>query len=104
MMQTTITRETRFFLWLVVVVIGPFGLLLYLYPSGAADYWAWPIAQPRTAMLVGAIYFACGFYYLFLLRQRDWRQLTTSLRSLFVVAAWLLVAAMFHWDAFYPYR
>lgn len=104
MVLNTVTRETRFFLWLVVVFIGPYGLLLYLYPGGAGDYWAWEIAQPRTAMCVGAIYFASAFYYLLLLRQRQWHLLKNSLRSLFVVAAWLLLAAMFHWDAFFSYR
>ncbi|MBS1910604.1 MAG: hypothetical protein JST22_01335 [Bacteroidetes bacterium] len=104
MTNNTITREARFFIWLVVAVIGPFGLLLYLYPGGAGEYWAWRIAQPRTAMMVGAIYFCCGFYYAYLARQREWLQLKSSLRSLFVVAAWLLVAAMFHWDDFFQYR
>lgn len=104
MPNNTVARETRFFLWLVVAVIGPFGLLLYLYPGGAGDYWAWTIAEPRTAMLVGAIYFTCGMYYVVLARQQEWLQLKASLRSLFVVAAWLLIAGMFHWEDFYPYR
>ncbi len=104
MISNTISRESRFFLWLVVAVIGPFGLLLYLYPGGAGDYWVWPIEQSRTAMMVGAIYFTCGFYYVHLARQRSWALVAPSLRSLFVVAAWLLVAAMFHWQSFHAYR
>lgn len=104
MTQSTVTRETRFFIWLAISVIAPFGLLLYVYPGSASDYWAWEIAQPRTAVLVGSIYFASTFYYLVLIRQRDWLLLQSSLRSLFVVAAWLLVAAMFHWQSFFPYR
>ena len=104
MTHSTVTRETRFLIWLTIAVIAPFGLLLYLYPSGARDYWAWEIAQPRTAVLVGSIYFASSFYYLVLSRQRDWLLMQSSLGSLFVVAAWLLVAAMFHWQRFFPYR
>ena len=100
----TVARETRFLIWLTIAVIAPFGFLLYLYPSGAGDYWAWEVAQPRTAMLVGSIYFATSIYYVLLSRQRDWLLLQSSLRSLFVVAAWLLVAAMFHWQSFFPYR
>lgn len=104
MTMSAVTRETRFFLWLAISVIAPFSLILYVVPSLAKDYWAWEITQPRTAMLVGSIYFASTFYYLFLSRQREWLLLQSSLRSLFVVAAWLLVAAMFHWQSFFPYR
>ncbi len=104
MTNNTVTRETRFFLWLVVLVILSFGGPLYLAPGAAGDYWAWRIADPRTAMMVGAIYFACGFYYILLASRRDWLALQASLKSLFVVAAWLLIAAAFHWDDFFPYR
>ncbi|HLF82070.1 MAG TPA: hypothetical protein VI410_09895 [Anaerolineales bacterium] len=100
----TVARETRFLIGLTIAVIAPFGFLLYLFPSSAGDYWAWEIAQPRTAMLVGSIYFATSIYYVLLSRQREWLLLQSSLRSLFVVAVWLLVAAMFHWQSFFPYR
>ena len=99
-----VTRETRFFLWLAISVIAPFSLILYVVPSLARDYWAWEITQPRTAMLVGAIYLASTIAYLLVLRQRDWSLVQINLRSLFVVAAWLLAAAMFHWQIFFPYR
>lgn len=104
MTHSTVTRETRFLIWLLIAVLAPVGLLLYLYPGGAQNYWAWEIAQPRTAVLVGSIYFASTFYYLVLTRQREWLLLQNSLRYLFVFAAWLLVAAMFHWQSFFPYR
>jgi hypothetical protein len=100
----TVTLAARVYIALVIAAIASFGLPLYLYPSGAARYWAWTVGEPRTAMLIGSIYFVSTIYYMFLFRQTDWLRLTMSLRSLFVVAAWLLVAAMFHWDSFYPYR
>jgi hypothetical protein len=90
----TVARETRFLIWLTIAVIAPFGVILYLYPSSAGDNWAWEIAQPRTAMLVGAIYFATSLYYVLLSRQREWLLLQAAcarcLRQLL-----LLVAAMF---------
>jgi hypothetical protein len=104
MMAGPVARETRFFIWLAISVIAPFALILVVVPGRASEYWAWEIAQPRTAVLVGSIYFASTFYYLLLVRQRDWLLVQSSLRSLFVVAAWLLVAAMFHWRSFFPYR
>lgn len=104
MTTSPVTRETRFFLWLAISVIAPFSLILYVVPSLAKDYWAWEITQPRTAMLVGSIYLASTLAYLVLLRQRIWSLVAINLRSLFVVSAWLLVAAMFHWQVFFPYR
>lgn len=102
--EDTVARATRVYIGLVIAAIASFGLPLYLYPAGAPRYWAWTIAEPRTAMLIGSIYFVSSIYYVFLFRQRDWLRIEMSLRSLFVVAAWLLVAAMVHWNRFYPYR
>jgi hypothetical protein len=103
-MQNTVTRETRFLLWLVIVVIAPYGFFLYFYPGGAGNYWAWEISQPRTAVLIGSIYLAATFDYIVLTRQKEWLLIRSTLFSLFLVAAWLLVAAMLHWNSFYPYR
>jgi len=100
----TITTATRFFLVLVIVAIASFGLPLYLFPTHAADYWAWTVAEPRTAMLIGSVYFVPTIHYTLLMREREWLLVQTTLRSLFVVAAYLLVVAMFHWETFYPWR
>ena len=100
----SVTRTARVYIVLVIVAIAPFGLLLDLYPSGAPGYWAWTVSEPRTAMLIGSIYFVSTIYYVILFRQRDWLRIEMSLRSLFIFAGWLLVAAMFHWDTFFPYR
>jgi hypothetical protein len=103
-MENTVTREARFLLWLVIIVDASYGLFLYFYPSGAGNYWAWEIGQPRTAVLIGSIYLIATLHYFLLTRQKEWLLIRSTLISLFLVAAWLLVAAMIHWDAFYPYR
>lgn len=102
--RDTVATAVRVYIALVIAVIATFGLPLYLYPSGAPQYWAWTVAEPHTAMLVGSVYLVSSIYYVLLYRERDWIRIEMSLRSLFVVAAWLLVAAMFHWSSFYPYR
>lgn len=103
-MQNTVTREARFLLWLVIIVDASYGLFLYFYPSGAGNYWAWEIGQPRTAVLIGSIYLIATLHYFFLTRQKEWLLIRSTLISLFLVAAWLLVAAMIHWDSFFSYR
>lgn len=100
----TISGATRGFLYLVIAAIASFGLPLYLFPSGAGGYWAWTVADPRTAMLIGSVYFVPTIHYSLLLREREWIGVETTLRSLFVVAGYLLVVAMVHWDTFYPWR
>ena len=104
MPRVSVTRVARLYIALVIAAIASFGLPLYLYPAGASGYWAWTVAVPRTAMLIGSIYFVSTLYYCYLYRQQEWLRVEMSLRSLFVVAAWLLVAAMFHWSSFYSYR
>lgn len=100
----TITTATRGFIVLVIVAIASFGVPLYLFPGRAGDYWAWTVADPRTAMLIGSVYFVPTIHYSLLLFEREWLYVQTTLRSLFVVAAYLLVVAMFHWESFYPWR
>ena len=101
---SALSGTTRGFLFLVIAAIASFGVPLYLFPSGAGGYWAWTVADPRTAMLIGSVYFVPMIHYSLLLREREWVMVQTTLRSLFVVAAWLLVVAMMHWDTFYPWR
>lgn len=102
--MSTIAPQTRVYLWLLVGVLACWGLPLYLYPQGAATYWAWQAAEPRSAVLIGAIYFVSAIYYVVLACQREWLQVRTCLKSLFIIASWLLVVAMVEWKSFYPYR
>jgi hypothetical protein len=81
MTTSSVSREARFLIWLTIAGIAPFGLLLVLYPRAAGDFWAWEIAQPRTAVLVGAIYFASAFYYGMLSTQRRWLPIQASARA-----------------------
>jgi hypothetical protein len=102
--MTTIAPQTRVYVWLLVGVLACWGLPLCLYPQGAVNYWAWQAVNPRSALLVGAIYFVSALYYIVLARQREWLQIRTCLKSLFVIASWLLAVAMVDWRSFYPYR
>jgi hypothetical protein len=102
--QGTITTTTKVFFVMVVAAIAALGLPLYLVPGKAGSYWAWTVAEPRTAMLIGSVYFVPIFHYSLLLAEREWLKVQTTLRSLFLIAVWLTVVAMFHWGNFYPWR
>jgi len=92
--------EFRLLYWAILAVIAPFGLLLYFYPSGTDTYWAWTIAHPRSAILIGAGYVGAIAYYVMLLRENDWRQAQNGLGGLIIFCGVLLIATMLHWDTF----
>lgn len=104
MQPSTLSPEARAFFWMVLGAIVPLGALLYFTPGAASRHWAWEIASPRSAMLVGGIYVAATLYYLLLLRQREWISVQSSLAGLVLFSLWLLAAAARHWERFHPYR
>jgi len=100
----TISREARVFFVLIIAAIAPLGLVLYFLPNTSNDFWAWEVAQPRSAMLIGGIYVAAVLYYLLLLRQRDWIAVQSSMAGLVLFSLWLLAGAALHWPLFHSYR
>lgn len=102
--RDTIAPATRGFIVMVIFVIASYGILLCLFPGIAGNYWAWTVAEPRTSLLIGCLYLVPVIHYSLLLREREWIKLTTTLRSLFLISAWLTVVAMFWWSSFYPWR
>lgn len=81
-----------------------FGLPLFFFPADTALYWAWIIPQPRTAILLGALYLAGVIYYILALRADSWRAVQNNVATLFVFCVVLLVAAMIHWDTLRGYH
>lgn len=81
-----------------------FGLPLYFFPADTAFYWAWVIAQPRTAILLGALYLSGAIYYVLALWTNSWRAVQHNIPTLFVFCIVLLGAAMIHWDSLRPYH
>jgi len=103
-MRPPLSLEFRILFIAILGVIVPFGLLLYFLPGQTNFYWAWVIAEPRSARLIGAAYFGAVFYYLLILRENDWVQTENGLGGLITFSSILLVATMIHWDTFRPYH
>lgn len=81
-----------------------YGLPLYFFPADTALYWAWVIAQPRTAILLGALYLSGAIYYVLAFRLNSWRAVQHNVPTLIVFCLVLLGAAMIHWDSLRPYH
>jgi hypothetical protein len=103
-MRTSVTIEFRALFLAILAVVVPFGVLLYLLPSEASTYWAWNIANPRSSMLIGAAYAGAIVYYVLLIRENDWLQVTYGLGGLIVFSLVLLAATAVHWELFKAYH
>src|SRR5215210_152842 len=103
-MRTTLTIEFRALFLAILAVIVPFGLLLYVLPSATAIYWAWNIADPRSAILIGSAYAGATVYYVLLFQANDWLQVRYGLGGLIVFSLVLLAATAVHWETFKAYH
>ena len=103
-MRTTLTIEFRALFLAILAVIVPFGLLLYLLPSATSIYWAWNIADPRSAILIGSAYAGATVYYVLLFLANDWFQVRYGLGGLIVFSLVLLAATAVHWETFKAYH
>lgn len=97
-------RLTRIYLALIGAVGLAAGVVLLAAPGATADYFAWPIAPPQTAVFMGAGYLGTGVTLTGgLLLARTWSQVRLIippivLFALAMVAATVLHADRFRWD------
>ena len=103
-MRIPLIFEFRVLFVAILAVIVPFGLLLYVLPSATSTYWAWNIANPRSAILIGCAYVGATVYYVLALRENDWLQVRYGLGGLIIFSLVLLVATALHWDRFKAYH
>jgi hypothetical protein len=103
-MRSPLLVETRLFHVAGLAVLIPLTLLLCLAPGATAIYWMWEMADPRSAVLVGAAYAGASVYFLFALRGDDWPQAQGAVEGICVVAAALLLPVAIHWDMVRPYH
>ncbi len=75
-----------------------------MVPTETATYWAWVVPNPRSAMLIGAGYFAGIFYFSLALRSNAWEQVRNGLSALLLFSLFLLFASILHWEPFRPYH
>ena len=78
--------------------------MLYLLPSATSTYWAWDIANPRSSVLISAVYMTAIAYIFLVLRENDWLQVRNRLGAFIVFSLVLLGATAVHWEDFKPYH
>ena len=89
--------------WLAVVLLpflGVAAVILVLLPGRTAELFAWPIAPPLTAMVLGAAYVGGIVFFAAVLLTRDWHRVRRGFLPVFVFASLLGIATMLHADKF----
>ncbi|WP_382308875.1 hypothetical protein [Herbiconiux sp. UC225_62] len=89
----------------VSAIIIPFlvvaSVLLYVLPGRTDELFAWTIAPPLTAMLLGCAYLGGIWFFAACLRLRSWHAIGWGFPAVFVFASLLAVATFLHWDRFH---
>jgi hypothetical protein len=75
------------------------GLVLWLFPDRTADYFAWTIKNPLTAVFMGASYLA-GAGTLAVLRTDDWAAARVQLPFIIVFGSLQLLASLLNLSTF----
>lgn len=77
-------------------------LILYLRPAETGERFAWKIASPLTAALMGAGYLGGAYFFARVLIERRWHRVAHGFPPVAAFTAILLTATLLHWDTFDP--
>lgn len=84
---------------IVPVLIAAFAIL-YFFPTRTPQLWAWTIAPPMTAMVMGGGYLSGAYLFTRVLSDRRWHRVGVAFVSTTVFTSFLLAATVRHWDRF----
>ncbi len=95
-----VLRPTR---WVAAGII-PFlvagFLVLYVVPGRTGELFAWPIAPTMTAMLLASAYAGGVWFFVSVLRVRQWHTVGEGFPPVVVFAGLLAGVTFLHWDRF----
>jgi hypothetical protein len=89
---------------ILAVVIVPFLLvafgILFLRTSETGTLFAWEIAAPMSAMMLGTAYLGGAWFFARAAIARRWHHVTVGFIPVTAFATFMLVATLLHWDRF----
>jgi hypothetical protein len=77
------------------------GLQLFVFPRRSADWFAWTIEPPMTAVFLGAAYWSSAVLEVAGARASGWRQARLAVWSVLVFTTLTLVVTLVHLDRFH---
>jgi len=96
----SVLRETR---WLAAIIV-PFLVvafyILFFRTSETADLFAWGIAAPMTAMMLGAAYIGGAYFFARAATAPRWHHIGVGFLPVTTFASFMCAATVLHWDKF----
>lgn len=91
----------RRLLLLAALLVFLAGLQLFVFPRRTADWFAWTVEPPLTAVFLGAAYWSAAVLEVAGARARDWGRARLAVGSVLVFTALTLVVTLVHLDRFH---
>lgn len=93
--------SVRGLLAVAAVLVFLAGVQLFVFPLRTADYFAWTIGSPMTAVFLGASYWSAVGLEASGAIARQWRVARVAMPAVFVFTSLTLVVTLVHLDAFH---
>lgn len=91
----------RVLLLVAAVLVLLAGTQLFLFPERTADWFAWTVDPPMTAVFLGASYWSSAVLELSGARSQLWRKARLAVPAVFVFTALTLLVTLVHLDKFH---
>ena len=75
-------------------------VILYLFPTHTSTLWAWTIRSPMTSMVLASAYLGGAYFFVTVLREREWAAIGNGFLAVCAFATLLGVATVLHWGVF----
>ncbi|MDP3893079.1 hypothetical protein [Nocardioides sp.] len=97
----TTSRALRRLLLVAALLVFLAGLQLFVFPRRTADWFAWTIEPPMTAVFLGAAYWSSAVLEVAGARAVSWRRARLAVGSVLVFTTLTLVVTLVHLDRFH---
>jgi hypothetical protein len=92
---------TRALSYVIIPFLVAAAFLLLVLPGGTEQHFAWTIAPPITAMLLGSAYAGGIWFFAQVALQRRWHRVRHGFPAVLVFASLLAASTFLHWDRFH---
>lgn len=96
-----LAASVRALLRIAAVLVFLAGVQLFIFPQRTAEYFAWTIGSPMTAVFLGASYWSAVGLELVASRSPSWAGARIALPAVFVFTTLTLVVTLVHLDLFH---
>ena len=91
----------RRLLVLAGVLVTLAGIQLFVFPERTAEFFAWTIDPPLTAVFLGASYWSSALFEFTAAREQRWANARVSVPTVFVFTVSTLIVTLVHLDRFH---